>query len=563
MRLTPLDLAIFVTYMLAVLGVGFYAAMRGRRTKRDYFLAGDKLRWWMIGGSIVAANISSHHLIGVMGTAYNRGFVAMVIEWGSILVGFNALLWIFLPFYLRNGFYTVPEFLARRFSSSVRTTYAALILLTYVLVEIAAVLYMGALALNTLTGIPITYSVVVLAVATGLYTITGGLRAVVWTEMLQLGVLLTGGILLAIYTIRAVGGLSAVWAQSGEWDLLLPYNDPDFPWTQYLGGTLCISVFYCAANQFIVQRALAAKDEWHARMGVVFTMYLKFLLPLIIIVPGLVAPKLFPNLERADLVFPTLVENLLPQGLVGLVMAGLIAAVMGHTSGAVNSCTTIATMDFYVPWKRRRAMSRSHAGVLPALIGATEGGPAPVLSYETPHTEPPPSDVEGGATEHEAVRFGRIFGVIVIVVGIFGAEILTNHSKKPIFLYLLAAYGYFTPGIATMFLMGILWKRTTTAGALAAGLLTIPLSAMLEWAWKGLPFQNRTGIVFWTCMIVCALVSLATAPKPEAELKGLIWTPDSLRLPPDQRHKYRGLRRPVIWWAIVTAAVLFFYIRFA
>jgi SSS family solute:Na+ symporter len=559
MRLTNLDLAIFVLYMLAVLGVGFYAAKRGKQTKRDYFLAGDKLRWWMIGGSIVAANISSHHLVGVMGTAYNRGFVAMVIEWGAILVGFNALLWIFLPFYLRNGFYTVPEFLARRFDSSVRTTYAALILLTYVLVEIAAVLYMGALALNVLTGIPITYSVVVLAVATGLYTITGGLRAVVWTEMLQLGVLLTGGILLSIYTIRAVGGLPAVWEGSGEWELLLPASDPDFPWTMYLGGTLCISVFYCAANQFIVQRALAAKDEWHARMGVVFTMYLKFLMPLIIIVPGLVAPRLYPNLAKPDLVFPTLVENLLPTGLVGLVMAGLIAAVMGHTSGAINSCTTIATMDFYVPWRRRTA--RARAQFVPALVGATEGGTPPVVSYGAPDVDTP--DTDGGATEGEAVRFGRLFGIAVIVIGVLGAELLTHHSKKPIFLYLLNAYGYFTPGIATMFLLGILWRRTTTAGALAAGLLTIPLSLALEWTFETLAFQNRTGIVFWTCMAVCALVSLMTVPKSEEQLKGLIWTRDSLRLPPEERHKHRGLRRPVVWWAIVTAAVLYFYIRYA
>src|SRR3954469_11193493 len=153
MQLTALDLSIFILYMLAVLGVGLLAARRGQRTKRDYFLAGDKLPWWMVGGSIVAANISSHHLVGVMGTAYKRGFVAMVIEWGAILVGFNALLWIFLPFYLRNGFYTVPEFLMRRFGASARLTYAVLILLTYLLVEIGAVLYMGALAVNSLLGI--------------------------------------------------------------------------------------------------------------------------------------------------------------------------------------------------------------------------------------------------------------------------------------------------------------------------------------------------------------------------------------------------------------------------
>src|SRR5437867_10014797 len=157
MRLTPLDLSLFILYMLAVLGVGLIAARRGTKTKRDYFLAGDKLPWWMIGGSIVAANISSHQLVGSMGTAYYKGFVAMVTEWGAILVGFNALLWIFLPFYLRNGFYTVPEFLNRRFGPSVRATYAALILLTYLLVEIGAVLYLGSLALFSLVGIPITY----------------------------------------------------------------------------------------------------------------------------------------------------------------------------------------------------------------------------------------------------------------------------------------------------------------------------------------------------------------------------------------------------------------------
>src|SRR3954452_12793563 len=149
MRLTHLDLAIFVVYMLAVLGLGLFAARRGKQTKRDYFLAGDKLPWWMIGGSIVAANISSHHLVGSMGTAYYRGFVAMVTEWGAILIGFNALLWIFLPFYLLNGFYTVPEFLNRRFGPGVRTLYAALVVMIYLLVEIGSVLSLGALALKS------------------------------------------------------------------------------------------------------------------------------------------------------------------------------------------------------------------------------------------------------------------------------------------------------------------------------------------------------------------------------------------------------------------------------
>jgi SSS family solute:Na+ symporter len=365
-----------------------------------------------------------------------------------------------------------------------------------------------------------TYSILVLAAATGLYTIAGGLRAVVWTELLQLAVLLFGGAALTLATVHRAGGLSAVMATSPDWHLLLKADDPDFPWTMYLGGISCISVFYCAANQFIVQRVLAAKNEWHARFGVVFTLYLKFLTPLLVILPGLLAPKLFPGLKRPDLVFPTLVQNLLPTGLVGLVMAGLIAAVMSHISGAVNSCTTIATVDFYLPFIRR------------------------------------------SATDVQAVRFGRFFGVLVLLVSIGCAEVLIEHGDRPVFLYLFNAYGYFCPGIATMFLLGIFWKRTTHAAALLAGLMTIPLSAAMQHFFPRLPFMNRTGIVFWTCMAACVVASLLTTPKPEAALGGLIWNPESLKMPPQLRATMRGLRRPGFWWAIVTAMVLYFYFRY-
>ncbi|WP_236974124.1 SLC5 family protein [Membranihabitans maritimus] len=521
LNLTSLDIAIFAIYILAIIGVGIWASRKGQKTKRDYFLAGDKLPWYMIGGSIIAANISSHHLVGAMGVAYERGFVAVVVEWGAVLIGFNALLWIFLPFYIRNGFYTVPEFLHKRFGTASRTVYSALILFTYVLVEISGVLYLGALALHSLLGIPIMSSVVTLALLTGIYTIAGGLRAVVWTEMLQLGILILGGIILTFATVNATGGWSSVLETSKDWDIILPANDPDFPWTMYLGGMLCISIFYCATNQFIVQRVMAAKNEWHARMGVIFGDYLKFLVPLIIVVPALVAPQIFPDLEQPDLLFPMLVEELLPAGLVGLVMAGLIAAIMSHLSGAINSCTTILTVDVYLPYFKKNA------------------------------------------SEKQAVRFGRISGTVIIVIGILCTALFLEHSDKPVFLYLLNAYGLFTPGIATMFLMGILWKRTTHAGALAAGILTIPMSIAMEIWFPGMPFFNRTGIVFWTCMLVCVAISLFTKPKTEAELEGLIWTKESLSLPPSERALQRGVRHPVIWWGLITAIILFFYIRYA
>ncbi len=519
-NLTGFDATVFGIYLLGVLILGIYASRKGRKTKRDYFLAGDKLPWWMIGGSILAANISTHQIVGVMGVAYNRGFVAVVIEWGAILIGFNALLWVFLPFYLRNGFYTMPEFLQKRFGGAARAIYSLLVLMTYIFVEIGAVLFLGAISLHELLGIPMIPSILMIAVFTGIYTIAGGLRAVVWTEMLQVCILILGMIVLSYATIHAAGGLSALMETSKDWKIFLPADDPDFPWTQYLGGTLCISIFYCATNQFIVQRTLAAKNEWHARIGVIFTDYLKFLTPFLIVAPALVAVRLFPNLEKPDLLFVALVEHLLPSGLVGLVMAALVSAVMSHISGALNSSTTILTMDIYLPYIRKNA------------------------------------------TDAQSVRFGRIAGIVIIFLGIMSSVLLISYSDKPVFLYLLNAYGLFTPGIATMFLMGILWKRTTHAGALAAGLLTIPLSFIMEFSFPNMPFLNRTGIVFWSCMAMCVVVSLLTIPKPEAELKGLIWDRASMSLPPGQQEQQRGWRNPFIWWTIITALVLYFFIRY-
>ncbi len=519
-RLSAADLAIFAIYIVAVIGLGLYAARHAGRSKRDYFLAGDALPWWMVGGSIMAANISSHHFVGIMGVAYQRGFAAMNLAWPSVLYCFGALLWIFLPFYLRNGFYTMPEFLNRRYGTGARLVYAFLIVLTYIFVEISAVLYMGALAVNALLGWSIVGSIVALAVLTSVYTITGGLKSVVWTEMVQLGVLIVGGTALTIMTVRAVGGLEGVFAHSHEWDLLLPSTDPDFPWTMFIGASLGIGIFYGATNQFMVQRALAARNEWHARMGVVFASFLNLLMPLFYILPGVLAVQLFPDLPKADYAFPTLVRNLLPVGLIGLVMAGLVAAVMSHIAGSINSCVTIVCMDFYLPYVRKNA------------------------------------------SEREAVWFSKAFGVVVALVAIGWAILMIAHSDRPVFIYLLNIYGYFAPGITTMFLVGIFWRGMTHAGALAAGLLTIPLSALLEALWPDMPFMNRTGIVFWICVVTAVVVSLFTQPKPKEELKGMIWNPESLQLPPEERHLSRGLRSPALWYGAVLAVLLFLYIKY-
>ena len=582
-NLTFLDIVIFSLYVIAVVILGVIASLRKNKSKRDYFLAGDQMPWWMIGGSIVAANISSHHLVGALGGAYKYGFIMVCNEWGAIFLGLAALLWIFLPFYLRNGFYTMPEFLQRRFGTGPRIVFALLILLTYLFVEISGVLVLGAIVFQNLMDIPLRYCIVILAVATGIYTVTGGLRAVIWTEMLQLSVLMMGGIALAIATFHAVGGVGPFLETQKDWHLILPADDPNFPWTMYLGGFICISVFYFAANQFVVQRVLSAKNEWQARMGVVFTCYLKFLIPLIIVVPGLLAGVMIqngqiPQVEKPDMIFSELVKDLLPHGLVGLVLAGLVAAIMGHISGAINSCSTIATIDFYLPYcqwvKRRRlkaqGMSEQEAsaylaatgtdGLMTPAAAGTDGMTAAAETGASGRGAPTEEPQEISREDRQAIFFGRCFGVFCILVGILWAELLARDLEKPIYMYLLNAYGYFTPGIAAMFLMGIFWKRTTYAGAVFAGLATIPLTLLMEEIYPKMPFLNRTGIVFWLCMLGCFLISLVTKPRPESEIGYLIWNRESLKLPENER--VRGLKRPGFWYIIILLIVLSFFVMY-
>jgi SSS family solute:Na+ symporter len=255
-------------------------------------------------------------------------------------------------------------------------------------------------------------------------------------------------------------------------------------------------------------------------MGIIFGNYLKFLVPLIITVPALVAPLFLPDLDKPDLLFATLVERLLPQGLIGLVMAGLISAIMSHISGAINSCTTILTVDIYLEYFNKKA------------------------------------------SDKQAINFGKKSGVIIIMVGILSSILLISYSDKPVFLYLMNLYGLFTPGIATMFLMGVFWKRTTSLGALTAGIITIPLSLLIEFLLPNMPFFNRTGIVFWTCMLACFVVSLLTKPKLDSDLKGLIWNKESLKLPEAERKLNRGIRNPFYWWLLITIIVLYFYVRY-
>ena len=364
-----LDTAVFGVYLIVIAAVGVLASSREKQSD-DYFLAGRKLTWWVIGGSMIAANISTHHFIGMSGLAYQIGLGVASFEWiAAIALVLSGAF--FLPYYLKSRIMTMPEFLERRFSHRVRLVYAIICLVGYVFIELAVVLYTGSLAIHSIFGLPLSWGLLILCLVGGGYAIYGGFKAVAYTDIIQVTVLLVGGLtvtLLGLHRLGVVspehgasvlGGLRVVLDESPEkFHMVRPWNDPDLPWIGvFFGGMWLANIWYWGCNQFITQHTLAARNIWHGQMGVVFAGFLKLLVPLLVVLPGIIAFRLYhPEtgllraecvLEKPDLAFPTLVRQLLPPGLTGLVMAGLMGCVMSHIASMVSASSSILTFDIY------------------------------------------------------------------------------------------------------------------------------------------------------------------------------------------------------------------------
>jgi solute:Na+ symporter, SSS family len=431
---SSLDLAVFVAYFLIVAAIGVVACRGHNATVSGYFRGDNRLPWYVIGFSIVAAGVSSEQFVGEMGYAYKIGMPTANWEW-LVIPAVSILLWIFVPIYVRNRITTMPEYLEQRYGPEVRTLYAYLSVGSFVLVNFPLVYFTGGFALRAIWNVPQLPAVWALAVATGLYTVYGGLEAVAWTGTFQCVLLLGGGFYVFCAAMNRIGWDFAAVLGSGERAHLITSADhPDVPWTALIVLGLSTNVWYYATNQYINQRCLAARSEWHAKMGVLFAGGLQVLLPLATCFPGMVYRVINPDLEDINATYPAVVGAVVPAGLRGFVAAAIVGAIMSTISGLVNSTSTIVTLDIV-----QRQWGRDWS-------------------------------------EERLVRIGRWSGTIALVVGALLAPIVMHWDS--IFRYAQDIWAPMAAPIVVVFFCAALWKRPSRTGALAClwlSILTVPL----------------------------------------------------------------------------------------
>lgn len=498
-QLTSIDWLVIALYFAVTVVGAVWATMQERRdggeTSADYFLAGRNTGWFIIGASLFSSNIGSEHLVGLAGTGASSGVAVAQFE---ILAAFILLLlgWVFTPFYLRSGVYTMPEFLERRYSPAARWYLAGISIVGYVLTKISVTIFAGGVVFTALMGIDFWTGAILVVVATGIYTLFGGLRAVLITDTIQMVVLIGGAIVVTLIGLDAVGGWGELTRQAGPefMDMWKPASDPDFPWTGILFGAPILGIWYWCTDQFIVQRVLAARNLKEARRGTVFAGFLKILPLFIFVIPGVIAMVLSRQgklqLDSPDQALPAMVGALLPAGVRGLVVAGLLAALMSSLSSVFNSTSTLITWDVY---KKLRP----------------------------------------DATEKQLVLVGRLATGVLVVLGLLWIPLMQLISGQ-LYQYIQSVQAYIAPPITSVFLLGLLWSRLNARGAMAAllvgfvmgmGRLVAELNkASLDgWllAYAQINFLHFAAFLFVICSVVLVVASL-TAPAPSAEqLAGL------------------------------------------
>ena len=487
MTLSPIDIAIIGLYAVSIFALAQWVSReKGAHKKdaQDYFLASRALPWWAIGTSLIAANISAEQIIGMSGSGYVIGLAIASYEWMAaltlIIVGKY-----FLPIFLKNGIYTMPEFLERRYSTSVRTVMAVFWLGVYVFVNLTAILWLGATAVHTVAGVEVQTALIALALFAGAYALYGGLKAVALTDIVQVSLLVLGGLIISYIALDKISGHTGVIAGFHEltvrfpekFKMILRPDNPNFKnlpgLSVLLGGMWVMNVSYWGFNQYIIQRALAAKSVREAQKGIVLAAFLKLLMPVIIVLPGIAAAALAPNLERPDEAYPHLMA-MLPTGILGLVFAALIAAIVASMGSKINSIATIFTMDVYRPLRPQ-------------------------------------------ASQRHLVLVGRTTAAVALIVAVLMAKPLLG-SFDQAFQYIQEFTGFFTPGICVIFLLGMFWDRCTATGALVAAIASFALSLLLWKFWPALPFMDRVGWVFVACLGIAVVLSLLL-PRREAALR--------------------------------------------
>ena len=477
LSLAPLDLAVvgfYAVFLLILANLVSREKAGHQKDTSDYFLAGRSLPWWAIGASLIAANISAEQIIGMSGSAWVLGIAIGAYEWMAALTLVVVGKWL-LPVFLKHRIYTMPQFLEERYDHRVRNVMAVFWLGVYVFVNLTAILWLGALAVNTVTGVDLVWGLVGLGLFATAYSLYGGLKAVALTDIIQVVLLILGGLLIAWIALNEVSGGDGMLAGFGvlterlpeKFDLIFSKDSPHYaalPGLSVLvGGMWIMNLSYWGFNQYIIQRALAAKDVPEAQKGIMFAAYLKMLMPVIVVLPGVAAVVLAPELETPDRAYPT-VMNLLPTGILGLVFAALIAAIVSSLASMMNSISTIFTMDIYRHLGKREK------------------------------------------SEQHLVRVGRTVSFSAMVIAMVVARPLLGQFDQA-FQYIQEFTGFFTPGVCALFLMGIFWKQTTSLAALGMALGSAALSITLKLGWPELPFIDRVGLVFLACIAIGVIVS--------------------------------------------------------
>lgn len=498
MLLEPLDLIVFIGYCCLIVGLGLFVSREKKghvKDSKDYFLASKALPWWAVGASLIASNISAEQFIGMSGSGFALGLAIATYEWMAAATLLVVAIF-FLPVYIKKGIYTMPGFLLDRYDARVRTTMAVFWLLLYVLVNLTSVLYLGALSLNTILDVPMTYGIIGLALFAMVYSIYGGLKAVAWTDVVQVFFLVAGGLATTYLALNIVGdgnaweGLGLLRKEvPGHFSMILDKGEMMIPdgkggvedaygllpgLSVLVGGMWIVNLSYWGFNQYITQRALAAKDLNEAQLGVIFAGFLKLLMPLIVVIPGIAALVIVnkggdgsfiqsmtdpvSGLIKSDRAYPTLLQ-LLPAGLKGLAFAALTAAIVSSLASMANSTSTIFTMDIYKQYINKEA------------------------------------------SEVKQVTIGRIAAFVAFLVAALVAPALGTLDQA--FQFIQEYTGFVSPGVFAIFFFGVFWKKTTSNAALTAAVLTIPLSTVLKFGMPDLPFLDRMGVVF---LIIAALI---------------------------------------------------------
>ena len=521
-----LDYLIFVCYAVLILGVGLWVSRDKKghqKNAEDYFLASKSLPWWAIGASLIAANISAEQFIGMSGSGFALGLAIASYEWMAaltlIIVGKY-----FLPIFIEKGLYTIPEFVEKRFSTNLKTILAVFWIGLYIFVNLASVLYLGSLALETIMGIPVVYGVVGLSLFAAAYSLYGGLSAVAWTDVIQVVFLILGGIVTTYLVLNTVSGGEGVIAgfktiyetAPDRFSMILDASNPEFknlPGIGVLvGGLWVANLYYWGFNQYIIQRTLAAKSLKESQKGILFAAFLKLIIPLIVVVPGIAAytivnnPELLstlgeigqqniPSVGQSDKAYPWLLQ-LLPVGLKGLAFAALTAAIVSSLASMLNSTSTIFTMDIYKEY------------------------------------------FDKDAGDKKTVNVGRISAAIALVIASITAPLLGGIDQA--FQFIQEYTGVVSPGILAIFLLGLFWKKATNKAAIVGALTSIPIAMYFKVAPKGwsnrlffvdLPWMDQMGYTAILTMIIIAIVSLIQHKGKDDE-KGILISKKSFKTSP-------------------------------